>query len=224
MILPNPASALPPVPAKGLVESLVIGTLVIGTICAWTCHKTRETHAIQQADQHHEAAVTAAAQGAAYDHQAAQQTPIIQSDAATVAALRAAVARLRDAAAVSHPAPLVVVAPGEGQPTGHPVEGGHPTALVPASMVVDLAPLVAKQDQLIQAQERQIQDQTAIIGTLTLSRDSWRLSAQQSSAEAVQLRAALAAQQGLTASALWKGRIQGFAVGIAGGYVAGRLR
>jgi len=90
--------------------------------------------------------------------------------------------------------------------------------------VADLAPVVAKQDELIKAQADVIQAQDVKISGLILSRDAWKGSAEAREAEAIQLRAALTAQQGLNAGALWRGRIQGFAVGIASGYVAGRLR
>lgn len=90
--------------------------------------------------------------------------------------------------------------------------------------VADLAPVVAKQDELIKAQADVIQAQDVKISGLILSRDAWKGSAGARESEAIQLRAALTAQQGLNAGALWRGRIQGFAVGIASGYVAGRLK
>ncbi len=83
--------------------------------------------------------------------------------------------------------------------------------------------MVSQQDLLIAAQDRQIQDQTLQIKTLSLARDSWRLSAQESAAEALQLRSALAAQQGVAKYQRWLGRFEGFAVGLGTGYVAGRL-
>ncbi len=195
-----------PKPAKWFLLALGALILILVGLRAYSCVGTHQVDAhVQQADQHHEAATSSAAQGAAHDQEAQAHEPQIQNDTAEVARLRAEVARLR------HPAP----AP-PSSPDISPAE--------PVAPPVDLSAVVAGQDLLIAAQDRQIQDQTLQIKTLSLARDSWRLSAQESAAEALQLRSALAAQQGLIKGALWRGRLQGFAVGLGSGYIAGRLR
>jgi len=191
----------------GLISLLTL-LLTISGLSIWSCHGRHHVAAqVQQADVHHEAAVTAMATAEVHDAQAQAQVPVIQADADQVAALRREVARLRAGAPVMGPAPTV---------------GPMPPDAPPAP--VDLAPVVAAQDRLISALDHQVADQAQMISALTLARDSWRLSAQQSAAEAVQLRSALAAQQGLAQAALWKGRIQGFLVGAGGGYLGGRMR
>lgn len=192
----------------GLFGLLALLLLVAG-LSIWSCHGQHQVAAhVQQADTHHGAALDAAAIGRANDAQAETQIPVIQADASEVARLRREVARLRGDARVDG---LVgPVLPDAVNP--------------PVAPSVDLAPLVSSQDLLIAALDRQVADQAVQIDTLTRARDSWRLSAQQSAAEAVQLRAALAAQQGLTQGALWRGRVQGFLVGAGGGYLGGRMR
>lgn len=77
------------------------------------------------------------------------------------------------------------------------------------------------QDELIQAQEAQVKTRDALILTLTESRNSWKASADARSAEALNLRAALAAKDGLIRAAQLKGFAYGFAFGAAGGGYAG---
>jgi hypothetical protein len=178
--------------------------LTLGGFAVWNSHKAHQVSAaVAQADQHHEVATAAAAQGAVYDAQASAQGPALLNDASTVAQLRAEVARLRNAP--------------------RPPQDPTLPAPEPVGPVVDLAPLVAEQDRLVEALSRENADLKTQVNTLTLARDSWKGSAQASAAEAVQLRSALAAQQGIAAANLWRGRIQGFAVGLGSGYIAGRL-
>lgn len=198
---------------KWLLPSLVGACLVIFGLWGRSCYlRHEEAAAVQQADQAHNDAVTHAAEGKIHDAQAEAQAQAVASDAAEVARLRAEVERLRRA-------PARVPAPPK------PAEVPEPEpATPPAPAAVDLVPLVAKLDELVKAQDREIGGLTAQVATLTRARDSWKLAAEDSEREALQLRAALAAQQGLTKNALWRGRIQGFAVGFATGYVAGRLK
>lgn len=88
--------------------------------------------------------------------------------------------------------------------------------------VVDLAPLVKLQDEVIRAQSEVVAQQETKIINLTASRDLWKGSSEAREREAAGLRIALEAQKSLTKGALWKGRIQGLAVGLGAGYLAGR--
>ena len=206
MIPPGFFDNLIPKPAKWFLLALGALLLILVGLRAASCVGTHQVAAhVQQADQHHEVAVTSAAQGVIHDQEAQAQAPQIQSDASEVARLRAEVARLR------HPVPA--------PPSASDVPEAQPLA-----PPVDLTAVVAKQDLLIAAQDKQIQDQAGQIKTLSLARDSWRLSAQESAAEVLQLRSALAAQQGVAKSQRWLGRFEGFAVGLGTGYVAGRIR
>ena len=191
-----------------------VGIAALACACAWitfsakSCVGQHRVDAqVQQADQHHEAAVAASSQGADHDQEADQHQAQLQGDAAEVARLRAKLARVRKAPPA---APAPPSTPGAPEPE-------------PVAPPVDLAAVVAQQDLLITAQDKQIQDQAGQIHTLTLARDSWRLSAQESAQEALQLRSALLAQQGVAKAQRWMGRLEGLAVGLGAGYVGGRL-
>ena len=82
--------------------------------------------------------------------------------------------------------------------------------------------MVAKQDEVIQAQQVQINDQAVQIHTLTLDRDFWKTAYGESSKEATARRLALEGQLAATKAALWRGRIEGFVVGIGAGYAGGK--
>lgn len=95
----------------------------------------------------------------------------------------------------------------------------------------DLASVVAQQDEVIQTQadvikgqDAKIADLAILIGEYRVSRDLHQKRAESAEREAAGLRIALEAQKSLTKSALWVGRFQGLAVGIASGYVIGRMK
>jgi chromosome segregation ATPase len=104
---------------------------------------------------------------------------------------------------------------------------GKPQIEMLERQVQEVSALVTDQKALIQAQDASIQGLQAQVISLTAARDAWKRSSDEGAREALNLRAALAQQQGLAKSALWRGRIQGFALGIvaggSGGYVAGRF-
>ena len=104
---------------------------------------------------------------------------------------------------------------------------GKPQIEVLEKQVQEVSVLVSDQKALIQAQDASIQGLQAQVIALTAARDAWKRSSDEGAREALNLRAALAQQQGLAKSALWRGRIQGFALGIvaggSSGYVAGRF-
>ena len=104
---------------------------------------------------------------------------------------------------------------------------GKPQIEMLERQVQEVYVLVTDQKALIQAQDASIQGLQAQVIALTAARDAWKRSSDEGAREALNLRAALAQQQGLAKSALWRGRIQGFALGIvaggSSGYVAGRF-
>ena len=170
---------------------------------------------VQQADTNHQAAAVARTEAVTHDAQAASDQAKQQQDdaqaarsAAAVAQADAQVARVRSALA---PRPLPP--PGPGLPE-----------TPPPAPPVDLTPLVAAlevDNQALKAQHtldvQRLADRDHLIASLTAARDSWHTSADQSAAEAVHLRAALAAQQGLTKAAELKGFLYGFMFGGATG-------
>jgi small-conductance mechanosensitive channel len=100
-------------------------------------------------------------------------------------------------------------------------EAPTPTPMAP---VEDLVPLVAKQDELIQAQALQIHGLKAQVLDLTTGRDHWKEAFRAERDRALSLELALEAQKAVARASLWKGRIQGLAVGFAAGYVVDHTR
>jgi len=104
---------------------------------------------------------------------------------------------------------------------------GKPQIEALERQIQEVSVLVTDQKALIQAQDASIQGLESQVIAITAARDAWKRSADEGAREALNLRAALAQQQGLAKSALWRGRIQGFALGIvaggSSGYVAGRF-
>ena len=104
---------------------------------------------------------------------------------------------------------------------------GKPQIEVLERQIQEVSVLVNDQKALIQAQDASIQGLESQVIAITAARDAWKRSADEGAREALNLRAALAQQQGLAKSALWRGRIQGFSLGLvaggSAGYVAGRF-
>ena len=194
---------------KRITWAILALLALVGVFCARSCVLRHRAVAHEaSAAQAHESTTIHAAQGATYDQHAQDQTPALQAADREVERLRAEVARLR------RPAP---------RPDSKPTPN-EPDTPQPVSSPVDLAPVVAKLDELVKAQDREIGGLKAQLETVMKARDSWKLAAQDSGREALQLRAALAAREGSLRAERWRGRIEGLAVGVALGYGAGRLR
>lgn len=195
--------------AKRITWAILALLAIVGVFCARSCVMRYRALAHEaSAAQAHESSVIHATQGATYDQQAEAQAPALQAASREVERLRAEVARLRRPAPADDPKPI---------PT-------EPSIPLPVPDSVDLAPVVAKLEELVKAQDREISGLKAQVVTITKARDSWKLAAQDSGREALQLRASLAAKQGLLKAERWKGRIEGFFVGVATGEADGRLR
>ncbi len=91
----------------------------------------------------------------------------------------------------------------------------------PGNGTGDLLARIELQGELIQAQEAQVKTRDALILTLTESRDHWKASADAGVVVELNLRAALAAKDGLIRAAELKGFAYGFAFGAASGGYAG---
>jgi len=201
-------SLVPPLP-KWLFPSCAAACLIVFGLYGRSCYlRHKASDAVSQANTHGTEGAINAASGAIHDQAADSQAQALRDSDAEVARLRGEVARLRKA---TIPVPAPPVAP--------PVPDPQP--VVPAP---DLRPLLAKQDELIQAQGRQNDGLKATVVTLTAARDSWRQSAGDYQREAASLRIAHEAQLAALKTERWKGRFEGFAVGLAGGYITGRLR
>ncbi len=188
----------------------LLGLVVLAGLFCWlvvgieSCHRTTET---KHEQKDHEAKGRADAHegeaGQADARAAAREGDLAQSKADTER-LRLELERLRRR-------PVAV----------RPIEPGTSALAEP---VADLAPLVAKQDELIQALEKDNGLLRAQLIDVTAGRDKWRLTAKAREDQVFSLELALEAQKAMTRGALWRGRLQGFAVGFAAHDIAGRIR
>lgn len=185
---------------KGLAPILCFfGAVCLLVYTLESCERKRETRYEQQA---HEAKgradvhVEASAKAEGVANQAHERAEAAEAE---VKRIRAALAQPK----VGTPAPAAV-----------------PGALVPMSApreVDDLSPLVAAQDKQIAA----LKDENAALRA-ALEESKAAFAAERDRANNLWL--ALEAQKAASKGALWKGRIQGLAVGFAAGYVGGRLK
>ncbi len=150
----------------------------------------------QEAKGRADAAAESARRAQADEAQARAQVADADAKAARAAEL---VARLRNRP-VS--APGVVPDPG-------------PVSLEPVALIDALA-------SQVEAERVRVAARDAVILSLEAQRDGWKRAHDDRQRETVALRLALEGQQAAVNGALWRGRIQGFAVGIASGYLAGR--
>ena len=107
-----------------------------------------------------------------------------------------------------------------------PSNPGVAGAVVPASAASgpdDRDALIAKDQEVITALTKVVEDQGTEISQLTISRDQWKASSEAEHRAVVGLQIALDAQKVVSKSDKWIGRVEGFAIGIGAGYVAGRL-
>ena len=84
--------------------------------------------------------------------------------------------------------------------------------------------VIAKDAEVIAAQDVRIKGLESIQVQLVVSRDRWKSAYDAESRRAAGLEIALAAQKHVSASGKWLGRIEGFAVGVALGYAGGRIK
>lgn len=88
---------------------------------------------------------------------------------------------------------------------------------------LDLASAVIEKDAaMIDNQSKVIETQALTIGTLTVSRNEWKLTAEARERQALAQEAATRAWKSAVTSSKWIGRAQGFAAGVALGYAGGK--
>jgi len=206
---------------------LIIGISLV--IAAWASleivghySQRKAAQGIAQANQHQQQAIADAAQGIVHDQDVAKQAEQVQQLNQSLTSDQTEIKRLtaqRDALlAKLHSSPV------------QPTTPSGPSDPGPAKQDDDPATLLAADAELIQAQAKTIQDQVVaiqardtLIASLTASRDSWHSAYDQSQQEAAAQRIALEAQASAIRAGRWKGRIEGFLIGIGTGYVAGKL-
>lgn len=108
---------------------------------------------------------------------------------------------------------------------------GIPDPIVPAAAPDALDPsgdlhgqLDLAKDDLIAKQDTQIQGLKEENTLLLKDRDQWKATAELRERQALAQEAATSAWKKSVTESRWKGRLEGFAVGLASGYAAGRLR
>lgn len=193
--------------ALGLAAALLIWWGIASLLDAHHQHQGTQQEQVSQAQ--HQEAQTHAQAAQAQDAQIPALQATIQSQQVTVAQLKRELATLKSHLA-AHDAQPGVVAP--------VVPGDHPGGPAP-----DLVAVVAKQDQIIQAQGAQIDQQAALIKSLTASRDEWQAAFQHEQAARLAQEAATRAWKQSVKESRWRGRIEGFAAGVALGYAGGKL-
>lgn len=162
-----------------------------------------EAKAIQKADQAKGEADALKKQASAKDAEIAAREHGLAEARANVARTTAELAAYRAAHVAETPV---------DPPPDEPVQPG----------VDDLAGLAAKQDAVIQAQANFIKGQDVKISDLTISRDLHKMRADAAEREALNLRAAMAAKEGLLKAAELRGFRNGFLCGaLAGGGTGG---
>ena len=193
---------------RGLKQAAVFVGVAVGLLAAaWgvgylqgaRSGEVKASQAEQQAQEHKgraDAALEAARRAKADEAKARAQVADADAKAARAAEL---VAKLRNRPL---PAPGVVPAvdPGPLEPVG----------------------LIEALTEQVEAQQEQIQARDGLILSLEAQRDRWKQAHDERHRETVALRLALDGQKAAANGALWRGRLQGFAVGIASGYLAGR--
>lgn len=83
---------------------------------------------------------------------------------------------------------------------------------------------VAKDAEVIEALEADSVVKDSLITEALRSRDEWKATAEARERQALAQEAATKAWKDAVVASKWRGRAEGFAVGLASGYVAGRLK
>jgi nitrogen fixation protein FixH len=179
--------------------ALVASAWGVGYLQGARSGQARSIEAEKQSQEHKgraDAAVEAARRAQADEAQARAQLADADAKAARAAEV---VAKLRN-----RPVPdSGVVPPADPGPLG-------PVALIDA--------LTSQ----VEAEQVRVAARDAAILSLEAQRDGWKRAHDERHKETVSLRLALEGQKAAVRGALWRGRVQGFAVGIASGYLAGR--
>ena len=188
--------------AKRIVWSVLVAVVIVCGVYGWSCMERSLSDAHQTAaNQAHESSVIHAAQAATYIAQAEERKPVLASNTKAVARAQAEtkaaldeVDRLRSKASDA--------------------EG--------LSKAKDVA--IGTLQTEVKAWSVKAEGLEAQLGSMTMAYTAQTMALTDSRHEALQLRASLAAKEGLLKAERWKGRIEGFFVGVATGEADGILR
>lgn len=199
----------------GLGTALLLGFTLGPLALEESCGRKKASNAEAQANEAHGRADAHQEQARQADAAAEKRAGDVQADDLEVQRLRAQLAEAkRHLVSVPKPAdvpvaPVVADAPAAGYRAPEP-DGRD-------AVLEDAEALIAAQDKEIGALKLQVVD-------LTTARDAWKATAEDREREAASLRIALDAQKKVQQASRWRGRIEGFAGGLAVGFVAGRVR
>ena len=168
--------------------------------------RARAARKVEAASAVHVQAVAQAAAAAAQDPRIAELEGRLKAERGTSAGLHAESERLH--AEVTR---LKAEAQGQDHPDLQPVV----TALEAENGALHLE---------VQGLQQELVTRDDLLKVRTAAAESWKAAYQQSAKEAALLRCAHEAQVAALKAERWKGRIEGLAVGIGVGYVAGRIR
>lgn len=171
---------------------LVIGGLGVSVFLIDSCHRKQGQQREVQVAVHQGAAETHQAAAQAQDAQVPALKKRLQDSQAEVDALKAELAQIQ--------------AQGNVEGVDTPNYQG----------------IIDGQAKVIDAQDKQIIVLKEEVVVLTLARDEWKKTAEEREKQALAQAAATEAWKQAVSSSLWKGRIQGFAAGLALGYVGAK--
>jgi hypothetical protein len=181
----------------------IVAVIALAIVAGAFAYHGKKIQAV--ATQHEQTAKNEARRADAERSRALAQETAAQEAKAAVGRADLEVARLRAVVAKLRPA-----TPGVTLPSPEPLPAG------------DLASLDVAKDALIAAQDVAIQDRDKVIEALTIRGDAYRDEADARRRQVVSLELALEAQKAANRGALWRGRLQGVAGGLALGFCAGR--
>lgn len=84
--------------------------------------------------------------------------------------------------------------------------------------------MIEKDQEDIDALQKVSTTKDVLIASLTLDRDQWKATADLRQKQAMAQEAATEAWKQAVTASRWRGRIEGFAAGVALGYVGGKTR
>ena len=155
----------------------------------------------------------------AQETQARQTDSKVENDKAAVVGSEQVVARVEDERAPLRKAWNARQVPPNALPA---VAADDRAALI--EQIHQAEALIEKDQEDINALQKVSTTKDVLIASLTLDRDQWKATADLRQKQAMAQEAATAAWKDAVAASKWRGRVEGFAAGVALGYVGGRLK
>lgn len=202
-------------PLSHVALAAILGFGVLGGLALTidSCHKSNGSQSEQTAATENGAANAHQTQAQASDALAQDLKAKLEGAKADVVRLNAERdVILRKLAAKPKPGPDPV---GDNQPS-------NPVCTEHLGLIEQLEAVVAKDAEVIDGQSGLIAVQSGLIGTLTTSRDEWKLTAEHREKQALAQEAATREWKKAVTSSRWLGRGEGALVGAAIGLLGGR--